>query len=108
MSAGELRVDHEAVAAVARELVEIKAALDAVTRYASEDDLVPAMFGVLGEQMGAGSAFAHARDGLRASFERMVPLLDEIAQMIEDSAKDAVTADEDAVALLNRAAGGLR
>lgn len=107
MTSGELRVDHEAVAVVVRELTAIRSALDAVMAYAREDDVVPAMFGVLGEQLGAGTAFTQARDGLRDSFGRAVPVIDELARAVEESVKTATAVDEEAAALISRAGGEL-
>lgn len=107
MASGELRIDHEAVAVAVRELTAIKSALEAVTEYGREDDLAPGMFGVLGEQLGAASAFVQLRDGLRMSFERAVPSIDDLARSVEQSAKAATAVDEEAAALIRGAGGDL-
>ncbi|WP_431426065.1 hypothetical protein [Actinokineospora sp.] len=95
------------MAVAVRELTAIGSALDAVMEYAREDDLVPGMFGVLGEQLGAASAFAQVRDELRMSFERAVPSIDELARSVEDSANAATAVDEESAALISRAGGEL-
>lgn len=107
MASGELRIDHEAVAVAVRELTAIRSALEAVTEYAREDDLVPGMFGVLGEQLGAASDFAQMRDGLRMSLGRAVPSVDDLVRSVQDSAKAATAVDEEAAALIRRAGGEL-
>ncbi|MBC6446312.1 hypothetical protein [Actinokineospora xionganensis] len=103
MTSGELRVDHESVDLVVRELADLKTALVAVVAYVREEDLTPSSFGVLGEQMAAGAAFVQVRDALVASMEKALPLLADLSDSVEESALRVRAVDEESAALITRA-----
>ncbi|MGW5053241.1 hypothetical protein [Actinokineospora sp. NPDC004072] len=106
MTAGEVRVDPEAVERAVRGLAEIKSAVDDVAAFAAREALAAQQFGPLAARFGAGEAVVGAVAALRESFARSVPVLAELADGLAEQAKRVVEVDAEAAAAIRRAGGG--
>ncbi|PPK69584.1 hypothetical protein V5P93_006771 [Actinokineospora auranticolor] len=101
MPDGVLRVDHEAVSALAKEVADLRSALEEVAAFARADLPPPRRFGPLGEA--AGAAFGTLHEALLTSFEKVVPQVDGMVAELVESTKRIADVDEEAARRITRA-----
>ena len=96
-----LRLDHEAVTALATEVTDLRAAVTAIATYARADPLSPRHFGPLATR--AAAAFTTLHDDLIAAIEATGPALADAVSGLVEAAEQVIEVDQDAAARITRA-----
>ncbi|MBM7770281.1 uncharacterized protein YukE [Actinokineospora baliensis] len=96
-----LRIDHEAITALAAEVDDLRTAVADIAAFAKAETLTPRQFGPLGAR--AGEAFATWHDGILAEVERAAPDLENAVSGLVKAAERVVEVDRDAAARITRA-----
>ncbi|GAA2965480.1 hypothetical protein [Actinokineospora diospyrosa] len=96
-----LRIDHEAVTALATEVADLRAAVTDIATFTKGETLTPRQFGPLGAR--AGEAFAALHEELLAEIEKAAPDLENAVTGLVKAAERVVEVDQDAAARITRA-----
>ncbi|WP_026422432.1 hypothetical protein [Actinokineospora inagensis] len=96
-----LRIDHEAVAALATEVADLRTAVSDVVGYARADTLAPSRFGVLGAR--AGKAFADVHTEIVAAIEKSGADLANTVAGLRTAVERITETDHDAAQRITRA-----
>ncbi|SER78464.1 hypothetical protein [Actinokineospora terrae] len=96
-----LRLDQQAVTALATEATTLHTALTDIATYAKADPLTPRAFGPLGTH--AAEAFAAAHAEILAALHKAAPELDNTVAGLVKAAQHLTETDHDAAARITRA-----
>ncbi|GAA3018835.1 hypothetical protein [Actinokineospora globicatena] len=96
-----LRLDHEAVTALATEVTDLQAAVTAIATYARVEPLTPRHFGPLGAR--AAAAFTALQDDLLTEIENAAPALENAVSGLIKAAEQVIEVDQDAAVRITRA-----